>query len=84
MDLQTRKITFVQEFLRLQNEEIIGALENTLRKKKIDLYELDQKPMTMSNFNDEIDQAMDDSKNGRLIKATNLKEKIKRNGIEIH
>ena len=27
MDLQTRKITFVQEFLRLQNEGIISGLE---------------------------------------------------------
>ena len=78
MDLQTRKITFVQEFLRLQNEEIIGTLENILRKKKIDLYELDQKPMTMAEFNGEIDQAMEDSKNGKLIEATDLKEKIKK------
>ena len=78
MDLQTRKIRFVQEFLRLQNEEIIETLESTLRKKKIDLYELDQKPMTMTEFNDEIDQAMDDSKNGRLTKAIDLKEKMKK------
>lgn len=34
MDLQNRKITFVQEFLRLQNEEIISGLENLLKKKK--------------------------------------------------
>jgi hypothetical protein len=40
--------------------------------------------MTMAEFDDEIDQAMDDSKNGRLTKAPNLKERIKRNGIEIH
>ena len=78
MDLQTRKITFVQEFLRLQNEEIIGALENILRKKKLDLYELNQKPMSMDEFNAEIDQALEDSKNGRLTKATDLKEKIKK------
>lgn len=78
MDLQTRKITFVQEFLRLQNEEIIGTLENILRKKKLDLYELNQKPMSLDKFNNEIDQAMEDSKNERLTKATDLKEKIKK------
>ncbi len=78
MDLQTRKITFVQEFLRLQNEEIIETLESTLRKKKIDLYELDQKPMTMTEFNDEIDQAMEDSKNGKLINTKDLTAKIRK------
>jgi hypothetical protein len=78
VDLQTRKITFVQEFLRLQNEEIIETLESTLRKKKIDLYELDQKPMTMTEFNDEIDQAMEDSKNGKLINTKDLTAKIRK------
>jgi hypothetical protein len=78
MDLQTRKITFVQEFLRLQNEEIIGTLETILRKKKLDLYELNQKPMSLEKFNAEIDQALEDSNNGRLTKATDLKEKIKK------
>ena len=78
MDLQTRKITFVQEFLRLQNEEIIGTLETILRKKKLDLYELNQKHMSLEKFNAEIDQALEDSNNGRLTKATDLKEKIKK------
>ena len=78
MDLQTRKITFVQEFLRLQNEEIISVLENILRKKKLDLYELNQKPMSIEQFNNEIDQALEDSKNGKLTKAADLKEKIKK------
>jgi hypothetical protein len=39
MDLQTRKIIFVQEFLRLQNEEIIHGLEKLLRKKKAEQFE---------------------------------------------
>ena len=33
MDLQTRKIEFVQEFLKLQSEEVISQFENLLKKK---------------------------------------------------
>jgi preprotein translocase subunit Sss1 len=33
MDLQTRKIEFVQEFLKVQSEEIIVRLEKILRKE---------------------------------------------------
>ena len=77
MDIETRKLSFVQEFLRLQNEEIISGLENFLRKRKAELVEENMKPMTMDQYNDEIDRAMEDSKNGRMIKATDLKEKIK-------
>ena len=78
MDLETRKISFVQEFLRLQNEEIISGLEKMLYKRKAELIENSLKPMSMEQFNNEIDQALDDSKNGRVIKATDLKDKIQK------
>jgi|TARA_R110001583_G_C5473648_1_gene393088 H2-forming N5,N10-methylenetetrahydromethanopterin dehydrogenase-like enzyme len=78
MDLEARKITFVQEFLRLQNEEIVSGLEKLLRKRKTELIEKSFKPMSMEQYNAEIDQAMEDSKNGRMIKATDLKAKIQK------
>ncbi|WP_299051760.1 hypothetical protein [uncultured Polaribacter sp.] len=78
MDLEARKITFVQEFLRLQNVEIVSGLENLLRKRKAELIEKNFKPMTMELYDAEIDQAMEDSKNDRMIKATDLKAKIQK------
>lgn len=78
MDLETRKITFVQEFLRLQNEEIISGLEKLLRKTKAEMVDKNYKPLSPKEYDAEIDQAMDDSKNGRMIKATDLKTKIQK------
>lgn len=78
MDLEARKISFVQEFLRLQNEEIVSGLEKLLRKRKAELTEKNFKPMTIEQYDAEIDQAMEDSKNGRMIKATDLKAKIQK------
>ncbi len=78
MDLEARKISFIQEFLRLQSEEIVCGLENLMRKRKAELIEQNFKPMSMKQYNAEIDQAMDNSKNGRLIKATDLKAKIQK------
>jgi len=75
MNIETRKLSFIQEFLRIQNEEIISGLEKLLKKRKSEQYESDLKPMDLNQFHDEIDQAMDDSKNDRVIKATDLKEK---------
>jgi len=34
MDIQTRKIAFVQEFLKLQNEDLISRFEKLLRTEK--------------------------------------------------
>jgi len=75
MNIETRKLSFIQEFLRVQNEEIISRLENLLKKQKSDQYNKSLKPMDLNQFNDEIDQAMDDSENDRVTKASDLKEK---------
>ena len=44
MKLEVRKIAFVQEFLRLQNEEIVIGLEKLLHKRKAELIEEEMKP----------------------------------------
>lgn len=78
MNLEVRKISFVQEFLSLQNEEIVIGLENLLHKHKASLIDHDIKPMSIEEFNAEIDQSIEDSKNGHLILATDLKTKIQK------
>jgi hypothetical protein len=77
-DIQARKITFVQEFLRLQNEDIISGLEKMLKKYKAELYESKLDPMTLEQFNREIDEALNDSTNNRVIKADELKSKFEK------
>lgn len=78
MDLEARKISFVQEFLRLQNEEIIVGLEKLLHKRKAELLDKEMKPMNIEQFNKQIDQSLEDSKNGRVISASDLKSKIEK------
>ncbi|OQX80379.1 MAG: hypothetical protein B6D61_02120 [Bacteroidetes bacterium 4484_249] len=75
MNIETRKISFIQEFLRVQNEEIVIRLEKLLKKQKSEHYENELKPMDLNQFNDEIDQALVDSENDRVIKASELKRK---------
>lgn len=78
MDLEARKISFVQEFLRLQNEEIIVGLEKLLHKRKAELLEKAMKPMSIEQFYKEIDQSIDDAKNGQLTSASDLKAQIQK------
>lgn len=78
MNLEARKISFVHEFLRLQNEDIVIGLENLFHKYKAELVENEMKPMSLENFYADIDVSIADSENDRLISATNLKAKIKK------
>lgn len=75
MDIQTRKIKFVREFLNLQNEELISRLEKLLYSKSKSS-ENDFKRMTMDEFNRRIDKSMSDSKNGKLTMASDLISEI--------
>ncbi len=77
MDLQTRKISFIQEFLKFQNEEIIAKFEKLL-KTQLERDNDSVEPMTLDEFNERIDKSMDDSKNGRLTDIDELKSEIKR------
>ena len=78
MDIQTRKLAFIQEFLRIQNEEIISGLEKMMKNRKAELYEQDMKPMSIEQLNKDISLSLDDSINDSVISAKDLKEKIKK------
>ena len=78
MDLEARKISFIQEFLKVQSGELIGKLEKILRKENPPSDKEDFKPMTVEELNARIDQSMEDSNNGRLIEASKLKAKIEK------
>lgn len=78
MRLEARKIAFVQEFLNIQNEEIVIGLEKLLHQHQAEWIEEERKPMSLENFYADIDQSIADSENERLISATNLKAKIQK------
>ena len=78
MDLQSRKISFVQEFLSIESEEIISRLENFLKKEKKVNTTKEFSPMTMEEFQNRINQSMEDSKNGRVISSKDLLKEIKK------
>lgn len=80
MDIQTRKIQFVQAFLKLQSEQAISRLEKMLQKEAQTLEQEEFRPMSIKEFNKRIDQSMQDSQSGRIIEASELKAKMEKWG----
>ena len=76
MDLQTRKLTFVTEFLNSQSEDIVDRFEKMLKKEKKRSIEKDFQPMTLDEFHKRIDQSMLDSKNDKLTSIDELIKEI--------
>jgi len=76
MDLQTRKLHFIQEFLRLANDSIIDKFEKMLQQERKKIVEKDMSPMTLAQYEQRIDNAIDDFKNNRITTAKKLKKEI--------
>ena len=78
MDLQKRKISFVQDFLNLQSEEIILRFERLLKKEKKKISAKELKPMALEEFDERIDISLEDSRKGRLIESDKLLSEIEK------
>lgn len=76
MNLETRKIEFVQEFLKVQSEDVISRLEKILRKEmRKENRIVDEKkiePMTEEKLNKQIGQSESDFRNNRFKSSSEL------------
>lgn len=76
MDLDTRKVIFIRDFLKLESEKAISQFEKLLKKEtKMDS---ELKPMSITDFQKRIDDSMSDSKNGRLTESDKLISEIEK------
>lgn len=75
MDIQTRKIKFVQDFLKLQSEEMISQFEMLLKKVNKSGLDKEFQPFTMEELNDRISKSEDDFEKGNFKKTSELLSK---------
>ena len=78
MDIQTRKIEFIQEFLKLHNEDLISKFENLLYSEAILQNNLLMQPMSIEELNSRIDISLNDSLNNRLTESKDLLAEIEK------
>ncbi len=76
MDLQTRKLYFIQDFLRLANESLIDKFEKVLQQERKKNVEKDISPMTLAEYEQRVENAKSDLKNNRVTSAKKLKKVI--------
>lgn len=72
MDIQTRKLKFIQEFLKVQSEELIYRLEKILSNNEGNF-----NPFSIEELNTRIDQSLEDSKNDKVTELSDLLSEIK-------
>jgi len=78
MNLEARKLSFIQEFLKIQSEKTISRLETILRNEKTVIEFENIQPMTTKEFNQRIDKSLNDSKKGKLTEVNDLISEIEK------
>jgi len=69
MDIQSRKIEFIQEFLKIQSEEVIAHFEKLMkREQKTKVFS----PMSVAEFNERINKSENDFRNNRYKTSSEL------------
>ena len=76
MNIDSRKIAIAKQVLSLNNDNVLKILEDLLNDIKLSEYESNLKPMSLKQYKDEIKLAIQDEKEGKIIKATDLKKQI--------
>jgi hypothetical protein len=70
MDLQTRKLNFIQDFLKLKNEKVISLFEELMLIETQTKSAL--KPMTLKEFKKRINESIVDATSERLTENSKL------------
>ncbi|MGY5353662.1 hypothetical protein [Wenyingzhuangia sp. IMCC45467] len=68
MDIQGRKLEFIQEFLKIQKEDVLTRFENLLKKEKT----VELKPFSVEELNNRIDQSESDFNNNRFKTSSQI------------
>ena len=73
MDIQSRKLEFIQEFLKIQSEEVIAQFEKLLTNRKTESH----LPFSIDELNQRIDKSESDFKNKNYKSSSELLSKFK-------
>ncbi len=78
MDIQTRKLNFIQEVLTVSNENLISKLESLLKKERskdeVIGFTTEGKSMTKEAYIHDIDEARLQMKEGKYISQEELEK----------
>ena len=76
MNISSRKLNLVQEFLRVSDEQLISKIENLLLAEKKKKISQKLSPLTLEEFNSIIDQSENDIKTGNVAESKAVYKKI--------
>lgn len=78
MNIEARKISIAQTLFNIQKKDVLDKIEAFIRKeiKEAPAYRPDGTPLTLEEYNRELEEGLDDVKNGRTFTSEELTKRI--------
>ena len=76
MDLQTRKLQFIQEFLRYADSGILARFEEILKSERKKVLEKQIEPMSLEEYEMRVQKAFGEIKANKVTSAKKLRKEI--------
>ena len=76
MDIQARKLEFIEEYLQLSDEKIIHKLEKLLRLEKEKTVKSKLKTLTQAEMDTMIEESEDDIRMGNIMSHQAVKQEV--------
>jgi hypothetical protein len=77
LNLEHRKLNFIESFLHINDVEIIEKLEKIIKVDFNKGKNEDLKPMSLESFYEMIDESVEQHKNGEVYSSEEIREHIK-------
>jgi len=76
-DIQSRKMLFMQEYLRLNDEQIIDKLSDLLHKEKSKMLKVKFKPITQDELETKLNRSEKNIENGEIYSQSEVENFFK-------
>jgi len=76
MDLQARKLEFIEEYIRLADEKIVLKFEKLLRSEKEKAAKLSLQPLTQTDLDNMIEESETDIREGNVLSHGSVKHLV--------
>ncbi|MCX6309562.1 MAG: hypothetical protein NTY32_12270 [Bacteroidia bacterium] len=76
MDIQTKKLKLIEDFLSISDEKLLDKLDYLIRKEKREGYSEKLKPLSLNEFHEMVNEAIEDYEKGNTILQEDLEKEV--------
>jgi hypothetical protein len=76
MDIQTKKLKLIEDFLRINDEKLLDKLDLLIKEESALVNSSNLNPMTQNEFHQMVHEAIEDYEKGHIVTQEELEKEV--------